>query len=95
MRIDHASFIRPVSPLNGVDGTVPFITALDADLAVDGAFLRVTWKRAQGTYQLVPLTNVRELHCSEPQAAHQQAAPSQASRPATQQAQPQPKAKAR
>ena len=91
MPIDHAAFIRPISPPNGVDGTVPFITSADAKLEVEGAaFLRVTWKRASDCYQLVPLTNVRELHCSEPA---QSTAPQPTTKTVQQQPSPKPKAR--
>lgn len=90
--IHSITFIRPIAPANGVDGTVPFITSADAKLELvrGDAFVRIAWKGAKDLYQLVPITNVRDMHCAEPQAEPAQ-------KPSTPAPQPQhnPKAKAR
>jgi hypothetical protein len=77
MIIERASFIHPIAPANGVDGTMTYVTAQEAELKLEptSGFLRVIWKTALRDargwpadpatvpYRLVPLTNVRELQC--------------------------------
>ncbi|HMI92630.1 MAG TPA: hypothetical protein VK509_14745 [Polyangiales bacterium] len=68
MTIESITFVRPIAPANGIDGTVPFVTRNDADLWSDADFVRVAWKGAPGSYVLVPMHNVRMIICAVDEA---------------------------
>lgn len=95
MRIAAVHFVHPIAPLGGVDPVVGFVTSGEASLQLVDGHLRIAWKGgAPGTFELVPLANVRELQCVDSPQDTQLSPPvhQPTLRPA---AAPQPKAKGR